>query len=38
MGRPSNLFLSAQLNGAKVEDVRVAGSTVLVAKGTIFLP
>jgi trans-2,3-dihydro-3-hydroxyanthranilate isomerase len=38
MGRPSDLFLSAQLNGAKVEDVRVAGSTVLVAKGTIFLP
>jgi trans-2,3-dihydro-3-hydroxyanthranilate isomerase len=33
MGRPSELYLSAQFQSAKVSDVRVAGSTVLVAKG-----
>jgi trans-2,3-dihydro-3-hydroxyanthranilate isomerase len=38
IGRPSDLFLSAKMNSAKVTDVRVAGSTVLVAKGRIFLP
>ena len=38
MGRPSELYLSAALEIAKVHDVRVAGSTVLVAKGTLFLP
>jgi trans-2,3-dihydro-3-hydroxyanthranilate isomerase len=38
MGRPSDLFLSARKQGARVEDVRVAGSTVLVAKGQLFLP
>jgi trans-2,3-dihydro-3-hydroxyanthranilate isomerase len=38
MGRPSDLCLSAKRDGAKVSDVRVAGSTVLVAKGTLFLP
>ncbi len=38
MGRPSNMFLSAQSESAKVSDVRVAGSTVLVAKGQLFLP
>jgi trans-2,3-dihydro-3-hydroxyanthranilate isomerase len=38
MGRPSDLFLSAQANSAKVTDVRVGGSTVLVAKGRLFLP
>jgi trans-2,3-dihydro-3-hydroxyanthranilate isomerase len=38
MGRPSELYLSAALDRAKVHDVRVAGSTVLVAKGTLFLP
>jgi trans-2,3-dihydro-3-hydroxyanthranilate isomerase len=38
MGRPSNLFLSAKRESAKVSDVRVAGSTVLVAKGQLFLP
>jgi trans-2,3-dihydro-3-hydroxyanthranilate isomerase len=36
--RPSDLFLSAKRNSAKVTDVRVAGSTVLVAKGQLFLP
>jgi trans-2,3-dihydro-3-hydroxyanthranilate isomerase len=36
--RPSDLFLSAKRNSAKVTDVRVAGSTVLVAKGHFFLP
>jgi trans-2,3-dihydro-3-hydroxyanthranilate isomerase len=44
--RPSDLFLSATLlngpgqhsSGAKVTDVRVAGSTILVAKGQLFLP
>ncbi len=38
IGRPSELFLSARLNLARVTDVRVAGSTVLVAKGRLFLP
>ena len=38
MGRPSDLFLSAQNVAAKVTDVRVAGSTVPVANGRIFLP
>jgi len=37
MGRPSDLFLSAHLESARVTDVRVAGSTVLVAKGRLFL-
>jgi trans-2,3-dihydro-3-hydroxyanthranilate isomerase len=38
IGRASNLFLSAQRISATVTDVRVAGSTVLVAKGQLFLP
>ncbi len=38
MGRPSDLFLSAKLDSGKVSEVRVAGSTVLVAKGQLFLP
>ncbi len=38
IGRTSNLFLSAQSIAARVTDVRVAGSTVLVAKGRLFLP
>ncbi|MGA3129294.1 MAG: PhzF family phenazine biosynthesis protein [Terracidiphilus sp.] len=38
MGRPSDLYLSAKKDSAKVGDVRVAGSTVLVAKGQLFLP
>jgi trans-2,3-dihydro-3-hydroxyanthranilate isomerase len=38
IGRPSDLFLSAQKENARVSDVRVAGSTVLVAKGQLFLP
>jgi trans-2,3-dihydro-3-hydroxyanthranilate isomerase len=46
MGRPSELFLSAKKdvsknmsrNISRVTDVRVAGSTVLVAKGQLFLP
>jgi trans-2,3-dihydro-3-hydroxyanthranilate isomerase len=38
MGRPSDLFLSARIESARVTDVRVAGSTVLVAKGQLFLP
>jgi trans-2,3-dihydro-3-hydroxyanthranilate isomerase len=37
MGRPSDLFLSAKRDGARVCDVRVAGSTVFVANGTISL-
>jgi trans-2,3-dihydro-3-hydroxyanthranilate isomerase len=40
--RPSDLFLSARKDVSKdvpgVTDVRVAGSTVLVAKGQLFLP
>jgi len=38
IGRPSDLFLSATKYSARVTDVRVAGSTVLVAKGRLFLP
>jgi trans-2,3-dihydro-3-hydroxyanthranilate isomerase len=42
IGRPSDLFLSARKAVSKnvpaVTDVRVAGSTVLVAKGQLFLP
>lgn len=45
IGRPSEIFLAANLrnesNGtdsAKVTEVRVAGSTVLVAQGQLFLP
>lgn len=38
MGRPSDLHLSARTELARVTDVRVAGSTVLVAKGQLFLP
>ncbi len=38
MGRPSDLFLSARKEGSRVSDVRVAGSTVLVANGRLFLP
>jgi trans-2,3-dihydro-3-hydroxyanthranilate isomerase len=38
IGRPSDLFVSARRESAKVTVVRVAGSTVLVAKGQLFLP
>lgn len=38
IGRPSDLFLSAKIQSARVADVRVAGSTVAVATGRIFLP
>ena len=38
IGRPSDLFLTAKTQSARVTDVRVAGSTVLVAKGRLFLP
>jgi trans-2,3-dihydro-3-hydroxyanthranilate isomerase len=45
IGRPSNLYLSARTQSGlvekenlKVTDIRVAGSTVLVAKGRLFLP
>jgi trans-2,3-dihydro-3-hydroxyanthranilate isomerase len=38
IGRPSDLFLSARADSAKVTDVRVAGSTVPVATGRLFLP
>jgi trans-2,3-dihydro-3-hydroxyanthranilate isomerase len=37
IGRPSDLYLSAQTEAAKVTDVRVGGSTVLVAIGKLFL-
>lgn len=37
MGRPSELTVSAKLDSARVTDVRVAGSTVLVATGQLFL-
>ena len=38
MGRPSEIFVSARASEPRVTDVRVAGSTVLVAKGQLFLP
>jgi len=38
IGRPSNIRVSARLLDSKVSDVRVGGSTVLVAKGRLFLP
>jgi trans-2,3-dihydro-3-hydroxyanthranilate isomerase len=38
ISRPSDLFLSAKREGARISDVRVAGSTVLVATGRLFLP
>jgi trans-2,3-dihydro-3-hydroxyanthranilate isomerase len=38
MGRKSDLFLSATIQEAMVGEVRVGGSTVLVAKGVLFLP
>lgn len=38
IGRPSDIFLSARNESSKVQDVRVAGSTVLVANGRLFLP
>lgn len=38
MGRPSEIFVSATLFDNKVGEVRVAGSTVLVANGRLFLP
>lgn len=37
MGRPSEIFVAARLLDARVSQVRVAGSTVLVAKGQLFL-
>jgi trans-2,3-dihydro-3-hydroxyanthranilate isomerase len=38
MGRPSVILLSARRVGEKVSDVRVGGSTVLVATGRLFQP
>jgi trans-2,3-dihydro-3-hydroxyanthranilate isomerase len=38
MRRPSDLYLTAHAQPAKVGDVRVGGSTVLVADGRLFLP
>ena len=37
ISRPSDLYLSAKMESAKVADVRVAGSTVPVAIGRLFL-
>jgi trans-2,3-dihydro-3-hydroxyanthranilate isomerase len=38
INRTSDLYLSAHIASARVTDVCVAGSTVLVAKGRLFLP
>jgi trans-2,3-dihydro-3-hydroxyanthranilate isomerase len=38
INRTSDLYLSARIASARVTDVHVAGSTVLVAKGRLFLP
>lgn len=37
MGRPSDLYISANFDDGKVSEVRVGGSTVPVAKGQLFL-
>ncbi|HTV05697.1 MAG TPA: PhzF family phenazine biosynthesis protein [Acidobacteriaceae bacterium] len=37
MGRPSDLYISANFSNGKVGEVRVGGSTVPVAKGFLFL-
>jgi len=37
IGRPSDIFLSARRENSRVTDVRVGGSTVLVAKGKLLL-
>jgi trans-2,3-dihydro-3-hydroxyanthranilate isomerase len=36
IGRPSDIFVSARGENARVTDVRVGGSTVLVARGQLF--
>ena len=38
IGRPSDLYLRAKYESGKITDVRVGGSTVLVANGRLFLP
>jgi trans-2,3-dihydro-3-hydroxyanthranilate isomerase len=38
MGRTSDLYLTAKLSSGRVTDVRVAGSTVFVASGRLFVP
>jgi trans-2,3-dihydro-3-hydroxyanthranilate isomerase len=38
IGRPSEIYLSAKIVLSRVTDVRVAGSTVVVATGRFFLP
>ncbi len=38
MGRSSEIFVAAQASESGVGEIRVAGSTVLVAKGRLFLP
>ena len=38
INRPSDLFLAANYESGTVSNVRVSGSTVLVAKGTLLLP
>jgi trans-2,3-dihydro-3-hydroxyanthranilate isomerase len=38
INRTSDLYISAHIASARVTDVCVAGSTVLVAKGRLFLP
>ena len=38
IGRPSDIFLSARRENSRVTDVRVGGSTVLVATGQLSLP
>jgi len=37
IGRPSDLYISANRVGGEVSEVRVGGSTVPVAKGQFFL-
>jgi trans-2,3-dihydro-3-hydroxyanthranilate isomerase len=37
ISRPSDLYLSANLSGETVSEIRVAGSTVPVAMGRFFL-
>jgi len=37
MGRPSKMFISAEINGAAATNIRVGGHTVLVTQGSLTL-
>jgi trans-2,3-dihydro-3-hydroxyanthranilate isomerase len=37
MGRPSKMFIRAEINGAAATNIKVGGHTVLVTKGSLTL-